>query len=152
MKRYSFVLAVILGCFLGTVISQLLIIPQVTMGKTVSKPGICRASKFELIDSKGTKRASLEIEDEDKAAVLYLWDSDEKPRVTLKASPDGCALLMKIEDKPVLGFAVEKNKGLMGFMNDVTTGKPGISMSVTEGGAVIFIYEDGRPRPVQTGK
>ena len=151
MKRYSFVVAVILGCFLGTVISQVIIIPQVAMG-TAAKPGVIRASGFELVDNNGTKRASLKIENGDNTPALYLWDSNEKPLVVLKASPEGSSLLMKIENKPVLGFAVEKNKGAMAFMNDAKTGKPGISMSATEGGAVIIIFEGGRPRAVQTAK
>ena len=154
MKRYSFVVAVVLGCFLGTVISQLIIIPQIAIGTTAPKPGIVRASNFELVDNNGTKRASLEMEneDEDKTAALYLWDSNGKPLVALKASPESSAILMNIEDKPVLGFGVEKNKGALGFMNDAKTGKPGISMSATERGAGIMIFEGGRPRAVQTSK
>jgi len=153
MKKYSFVLSVVLGCFLGTLVSQLLIIPQVVVGATPAKPEICRATKFELIDSNGRKRASLEIEDEDNVTALYLWDSSEKTCVALKASPSSGSMLMKIEDKPVLGFAVDKNnQGSMGFMNDIT-GKPGITMSAIKGGGGILIHdEDGRPRQVQTAK
>ena len=152
MKRYSFVVAVILGCFFGTIISQLVVVPQVAMGTAAPKPGVVRASKFELVDNNGTKRASLEMENEDKTAALYLWDSNGKPLVALKASPESSAILMNIEDKPVLGFGVEKNKGALGFMNDAKTGKPGISMSATERGAGIMIFEGGRPRAVQTSK
>ena len=144
--------AVILGCFLGTIISQLVVVPQVAMGTAAPKPGVVRASKFELVDNNGTKRASLEMENEDKTAALYLWDSNGKPLIALKASPESSAILMNIEDKPVLGFGVEKNKGALGFMNDAKTGKPGISMSATERGAGIMIFEGGRPRAVQTSK
>jgi hypothetical protein len=151
MKKCGFVVAVILCCFLGSAVENLMIKPQIAMGAT-APPKIIRASSFELVDNSGTKRASLEIENEDKTAALYLWDSNGKPLVVLKASPDGSSLLMKIENKPVLGFAVEKNTGVMGFANDVKTGKPGMRLSVTEEGAIIIIYEDGKPRAVKTTK
>ena len=151
MKKFSVVAAVILSCFLGSVVANLMIQPQIAMGAAAS-PGIIRASCFELIDNSGTKRASLEMENEDKTAALYLWDSNGKPLVALKASPDGSSLLMKFKDKPVAGIAVEKDKGVMAFANDPKTGKPGISTSVNEAGGIILIYEDGKPRAVGAAK
>jgi hypothetical protein len=152
MKRHSYVVAVILGCFLGTAISNLIIIPRAAKGTAAPKPKIIRANRFELVDNDGAKRASLEMEDKDKTAALYLWDSKENPLVVLKASANGSSLLMKIENKPAFGFAVDKKMGVMGTATDVTTGKPGIDFRVSERGAYIFIYEGDRPRAVQTIK
>jgi len=154
MKRYGFVVAVVLCCFWGYVVSNLIIKPRIAMGATEPKLKVIRANKFELVDNSGTKRASLEVENEDKTAALYLWGSNGKPCVVLKASEDGSSLVIKIENKAVFGIGVEKNKGVMGFANDMKDGKlkPGIDWSVTEGGAVIIIYEDGKPRAVKTTK
>lgn len=151
MKKYGFVVTVILCCFGGYLVSNLIIKPHIAMGTTEPKLKVIRANRFELVDNSGTKRASLEVENEDKTAALYLWGSNGKPLVVLKASEDGSSLLMKIENKPVLGFAVEKNR-VTGFAGDVRTGKHGIDFSVNEAGAVILIYEDGQSRAVKTTK
>lgn len=152
MKKFSIVAAVIIGCFLGTVISNLVITPQIANGRTVAKPGVIKASRFELVDNNGNKRASLELEDGDKMAAIYLWDSNETPLVVLKASQDGSALMMKTKGKLALGVVVDNKQGSLLSMSDPITGKPGIHMSATNDGPLAIIYKDGVPREVKTAE
>jgi len=54
---------------------------------------IVRASKFELVDKKGTVRGSMKIED-DGAAVFRLMDESGTIRVKLAADQEGSGLVL----------------------------------------------------------
>ena len=98
MRKFSFLVAIVVGCFLGTVASNLIINPQTAIAEPSGNPSVIKASRIELVDTNGKKRASLELEDNDKMAALNMWDSNEKLLLSLKASQDSSVLLMNKKD------------------------------------------------------
>ena len=146
MRNFSILAAIAVGCFLGTVVSNVIIHPQTAIAETSGNPSVITANRIELVDMNGKKRVSLELEDNDKFATLNMWDADEKLLLSLKASQDSSGLVMKENDKAICGLGIEKVHGsffsLFGPKNE-----PGVVMSAGEhGGAMIIHGKEGKAK------
>jgi hypothetical protein len=63
---------------------------------------VVRARMFELVDARGTVRASLEVESDPDATVLRLRDASGTIRVKLAADASGSGLVL-LDDRTELG-------------------------------------------------
>ena len=139
MRKFSCLIAIVVGCFLGTVASSLIINPQTAIAAASGNPSVIKANRIELVDTKGNKRASLELEDNEQTAALHLWDSNEKLLLSLKASQDSSALLMNKKGKPILALGFEKEQGSMISLSG-SKNENGIWMNASENGGLVMVY------------
>ena len=147
MRKFSFLVAVVVGCFLGTVATNLIINPQTAIAKTSGNPSVIKASRIELVYTKGNKRASLELEDNEQTAALHLWGSNGKPLVTLKASQDSSGLTMNKKDKPILALGVQKEGA--GVAINGPGAEPGIWLNGSEHGGLVMVYgKEGKQKVI----
>jgi len=148
MRKFSFLVAIVVGCFLGTVASNLIINPQTAIAEPSGNPSVIKASRIELVDTNGKKRASLELEDNEQTAAFHLWSADQKKLVTLKASQDSSILLMNKRGKPILGLGFEKEQGSMISLSN-SKNDQGVWMNAGEHGGLVMVYgEEGKQKAI----
>jgi hypothetical protein len=87
------------------VINLMLLMAVLVRGETVGAQDVApvlRARMFELVDGRGTVRASFRVESEPDAAVLRLMDETGTIRVKLGAHAAGSGLVL-VDDRTELG-------------------------------------------------
>jgi hypothetical protein len=139
MRNVSILAAIAVGCFLGTVVSNVIIHPQAAMAKESGNPSVIKAKQIELVDMNGKKRVSLELEDGDKTAALNMWGTDEKLLFSLKASQDSSNLIINKKGETVVALGFEKENGSCLMMN-ASKKVPGVWMNACENGGLVMVY------------
>jgi hypothetical protein len=83
----------------------LLLLARGGAAEAQSVPPVVRARMFELVDARGTVRASLRVESDGDAAVVRLMDEYGTIRVKLAANADGSGLVL-LDDRTELGVQI----------------------------------------------